>query len=135
MLRDTKGWQASASPSQVSLYCRSLDTFEKGDGAAWRGATATMGMWMERGESGGVLCNERRFVIPTVVKREREGGPILQSLSETSFRSKWISFCGLCYIVKLPERQILESLDHEFCSILLTLLEMVGARANETFLC
>ena len=68
MLRDTKGWQASANPSQVSLYCRSLDTFEKGDGAAWRNGDDVD---VERGESSGVLCNERRFVIPTVVKRER----------------------------------------------------------------
>ena len=79
----------------MSLYCRSLDTFEKGDGAAWRNGDDGD---VERGESSGVLCNERRFVIPTVVKREREGGPILQSLSETSFRSKWIN--GLWFVLK-----------------------------------
>ena len=77
MAGDAKGWQASASPSQVSLYCRSLDTFERSRGreegmTAWRSSGDDEEMRRTGREYSGVVCNERRFVIPPVVEREQE---------------------------------------------------------------
>ena len=57
MAGDANGVQASASPSQVSLYCRSLDTFERSRAeereermTAWRSSSDDEEMRTERVE-------------------------------------------------------------------------------------